>query len=239
MKLQQPPAPPGVFHFILIDFNKQPTAFQMTKENPSPNGSPLKLRNKPTKPAAGNTKRTTKATKTTKKKTTQPSAKAKRVERPFPRVELREAVKVPLALRHKNGGNPWLPDLVAAAVGYGKGTNSFYYLTAASRDFGLTEGTRDSDLISLTELGRRLAYPETPEQEAETRREAFRRIELFRNVLQYYDGKTNLDWIHRYTMSLPIFSVKIANTSESKKAFQLVGMKRRPSVQRPHLSHQP
>lgn len=114
-------------------------------------------------------------------------SRAKRVERPFPRVVLQESVKVPLAIRHKNGGNPWAPDQVAEAVGYGKGTNTFYYLTASSRDFGLTEGTRDSGEISLTDLGRRLAYAETPEQERETRIEAFLKIELFRKVLEYYD----------------------------------------------------
>ncbi len=114
--------------------------------------------------------------------------RAKRVERPFPRVELQEALKVPLAIRHKNGGNPWAPDQVAEATGYGKGTNSFYYLTAAARDFGLTEGTRDSSEISLTDLGRRLAFAETPEEEQATRREAFYRIDLFRDVLDYYKG---------------------------------------------------
>ena len=111
-------------------------------------------------------------------------------DRPYPRTTLEEAIKIPLAIRHKNGGNPWDPASVAVAVDYGKGTNNFFYLTAASRDFGLTVGTRDTAEISLTELGKRLAYAETPDEEKATRLEAFLNIELFKKVLEYYNGSS-------------------------------------------------
>lgn len=110
-------------------------------------------------------------------------------DRPYPRATLEEAVKIPLAIRHKNGGNPWDPASIATAVGYGKG-NPYFYLTAASRDFGLTVGTRDTAEISLTELGRRLAFAETPEEEKATRLEAFLNVELFKKVLEYYNGSS-------------------------------------------------
>jgi hypothetical protein len=131
-----------------------------------------------------------------KKKATVPKEKApakKRAsapDRPYPRTTLEEAIKIPLAIRHKNGGNPWDPGSVAVAVDYGKGTNNFFYLTAASRDFGLTVGTRDTAEISLTELGRRLAYAETPEEEKSTRLEAFLNVDLFKRVLEYYNGSS-------------------------------------------------
>jgi nucleoside 2-deoxyribosyltransferase len=160
----------------------------MVDENPqrkSAGATPSRNENRRKKPDHRKTENAKKLAKTGLK----PSKnRAKRVERPFPRVVLQEAIKVPLAIRHKNGGNPWPPDQVAEAVGYGKGTSSFYYLTASSRDFGLTEGTRDTPEIALTDLGRRLAYAETPEQEVETRQEAFLRIDLFREVLDYYKG---------------------------------------------------
>ena len=136
-----------------------------------------------------------KAAKKSTKKTAKKVAKngdekqrAKRIERPFPRVMLQEAIKVPLAIKDKNGGNPWTPDQVAKAVSFGPRASGFFYLTAAARDFGLTEGTRDSDEISLTDLGRRLVYAENPDQEAELRRQAFLKIDLFRQVLDYYKG---------------------------------------------------
>ena len=53
----------------------------------------------------------------------------------------------------KNGGNPWPPEDVAKAIGLSHRTTRFFYLTAAARDYGLTEGTRDAAQISLTPLG--------------------------------------------------------------------------------------
>src|SRR5438128_2417022 len=60
------------------------------------------------------------------------------VNRPYPRRTLEEALRVPKAIRENNGGNPWPPSEVAKALGVGGSTGSFYYLTAAARDFGLT-----------------------------------------------------------------------------------------------------
>jgi hypothetical protein len=114
--------------------------------------------------------------------------RAKRIERPFPRVPLQDAIKVPNAIKVKNGGNPWTPDQVADAVGYGAKANTFFYLTTASRDFGLTEGSRDSAEISLAPLGRQLVYAENAEREADLCRQAFLRIPVFQQVLDYYKG---------------------------------------------------
>ena len=122
------------------------------------------------------------------KKTGAKGTKGARIERPYPRETLEEAIKVPLAIRHKNGGNPWPPAEVAGALERGATTNAFFYVTTASRDYGLTSGTRDTAEISLTDLGRRLAYAETSDEEAATRREAFRSVQIFKDVLEYYKG---------------------------------------------------
>lgn len=114
--------------------------------------------------------------------------KRKRVERPYPRVTLEEAIAVPLAIRQKNGGNPWEPEHVAQAVNRSHKTNEFFYQSASSRDFGLTNGTRDTAQIELSDLGRRLAYAETQEEEHDTRLQAFLNVDIFKNVLEYYDG---------------------------------------------------
>ncbi|HEX5226464.1 MAG TPA: hypothetical protein VFW44_02085 [Bryobacteraceae bacterium] len=58
---------------------------------------------------------------------------------PFPRATLEQALKVPYALKQHNGGNPWETEEVRKAVGAGGG-NAWFYLTAASRDYGLTSG---------------------------------------------------------------------------------------------------
>jgi hypothetical protein len=85
--------------------------------------------------------------------------------RPYPRVTLEQAIKVPLAIKNNNGGNPWPPEDVAKAVGLSVKNTDFFYLAASSRDFGLTEGSRDSDLITLTESGRDVVYAPGQDEE--------------------------------------------------------------------------
>ena len=121
-------------------------------------------------------------------KTKKSSARSKRPPRPFPRETLETALKVPQAIKEKNGGNPWATSDVASAVGHGPRTTPFYYLTAASRDFGLTEGTRETAEISLTEKGRQVVYASSPDEELQAKREAFLSIEIFQKVLKHYQG---------------------------------------------------
>lgn len=112
---------------------------------------------------------------------------SKRITWSFPRVTLENALRVPTALKDKNAGNPWAPGEVAKAIGMGKST-TFYYITAGSRDYNLTEGTRDATKISLTALGKRVLYPRSPEEEIVAKREAFLSVDVFRKVLEYYKG---------------------------------------------------
>lgn len=108
--------------------------------------------------------------------------------RTFPRRTLEEALAVPTALKDKNGGNPWATDEVAKALQVAKTNNKFFYLTAASRDYGLTLGTRDAAEISLTDLGRKAVYPSSPDAEYAARLEGFLGIDVFQRVLQHFGG---------------------------------------------------
>jgi hypothetical protein len=111
-----------------------------------------------------------------------------RVERPYPRATLEDALQVAYALKDKNGGNPWSPDDLAAALGLAKSNNRFFYMSAAARECGLTTGSRDSDLIALTDLGRELAYAPSPQTEEAAKRRAFLTVDVFKRVLEYYKG---------------------------------------------------
>src|SRR5208337_719234 len=111
-----------------------------------------------------------------------------RVDRPYPRASLEDAIKIPFIIKEKNGGNAWTPDEVASALGMSKNTNPFFYLAAASRDLGFTEGGRDSAKIALTDLGRDLAYAPNKQTEEDIKRRAFHSIDIFRRVLEYYKG---------------------------------------------------
>lgn len=126
-------------------------------------------------------------TPTPAKATTTGRTRAASVPRSYPRRTLEEALRIPNALKDKNGGQAWAPDQVASAVGMGM-SGAYFYLTSASRDFGLTEGTRDATSISLTELGRKAVYPGAPQDRVDALLEAFFKIEIFKKVVEYYNG---------------------------------------------------
>jgi hypothetical protein len=105
----------------------------------------------------------------------------------FPKTTLEKALQIPFAIKDKNGGNPWEPEEIRQAVAVSQG-NSWYPQTAASRDYGLTSGTRDAPPISLTELGREIVYAPNPETELALKKQAFLNIDIFKRVLEYYKG---------------------------------------------------
>ncbi len=96
-------------------------------------------------------------------------------------------MKVASAIKTGNNGKPWPPDQVAKALGMGTGS-SFFYLTQAARDFGLTEGTREANNISLTALGRKAVFPNTPQDVEDAKLEAFQSVDKFRAVVEHYGG---------------------------------------------------
>jgi hypothetical protein len=106
----------------------------------------------------------------------------------FPRATLEQALKIPAVLKDLNGGNPWGSDDTRKAVGTVGGGNAWFYLTAASRDYGLTSGTRDTPLIQLEDLGRNIVYAPNPETELALKKQAFLRVDVFKKVLEYYKG---------------------------------------------------
>lgn len=114
--------------------------------------------------------------------------KRARVRWPFPRATLEEALKIPYAIKEHNGGNPWEPDEVRKAIGAGTGGNAYFYLTAASRDYGLTLGTSTAEKIALTDLGRDLVYAPNSDAEKALKVKAFLSVDIFKRVLEYYKG---------------------------------------------------
>lgn len=118
-----------------------------------------------------------------------PAAEKKtRTRWPFPRATLEEALKIPYAIKEHNGGNSWEPEEIRKAIGAGTGGNAYFYLTAASRDYGLTIGTTSAHKIELAELGREIAYAPNPEAERALKTRAFLTVDIFKSVLTYYKG---------------------------------------------------
>lgn len=110
------------------------------------------------------------------------------VKRTFPSHGLEQALRIAVAIKDFNYGNPWTPLDVASAMEMGL-SGSFFYLTQSSVQYGLTLGTRDSKKIELTELGRQILYPRSQQEERSSLLRAFRTVELFAKVYDYYQGK--------------------------------------------------
>lgn len=88
-------------------------------------------------------RKTAKRETATTKKQSKKKTVAKKSSRPYPIRTLEEALVIPQAIREKNNGHPWATENVSqAALGIKKTNNKFYYTAAASRDYGLTTGTR-------------------------------------------------------------------------------------------------
>lgn len=109
-------------------------------------------------------------------------------DRPFPRVTIEQALRVPTVIKDKNAGNPWDPEDVARAVGLGAKGNQFYYVTAGSRDHGFTLGTRDATKIELTALGKTAVYPSNRWEMKNALVRAFLQIDAYRKVFNHYKG---------------------------------------------------
>ncbi len=138
--------------------------------------------------AKKNAKKTVKK-KSTHKKATAPkkSLKVSKPSRNYPVITLEKCLIIAQKIKELNGGNPWAPREVSRAIKVGD-TSKFFYYCAASRDFGITVGSSNTVEISLTDLGRELVYAPDPETEMKKKLECFLKIEIFKNVLEYYKG---------------------------------------------------
>ena len=124
----------------------------------------------------------------TKKRTVKPIKK-------FPSHSIEEALKIPTLIKENNGGNPWATEQLAKALNMKKGGNNFYYLTASSRDYGFTNGTRETVNVELNDLGRKYVYAQSQEDLLEAVWSAFNNIEIFKKVYEYYKGNEPSDEI--------------------------------------------
>lgn len=115
-------------------------------------------------------------------------SRRERGRRLFPHNSLEEALKVPTAIKEKNGGEPFSPEEIAKYCSIGPKTPAFFYLTSSAQTYGLTQGTRNTDEIKLTDLGREIVYPESAEDQNKKKINAFFNVPLFKQVYDHYKG---------------------------------------------------
>ena len=155
---------------------------------------------------------------------TQVSSKKKKerataIPRPYPRRTLEDALRIPDAIKSNNGGQPWSPDQVARAVDMGM-SSTFFYLSSAARDYGLTEGTRDAAFISITDLGRRAVYPESSDIRYQALLDAFFSVDLFKQVVDYYHGSKLPEEPYRSNTLTTTFGLNSAIVEEFVEIFE-------------------
>jgi len=107
--------------------------------------------------------------------------------RNYPIVTVEKSLIIAQKLKEMNGGNPWTPTEVKTAINM-TDNNKFFYCSQASRDFGFTVGTAAAKEVALTEFGRSTVYAPDIQTEKRKKIEAFLKIEIFKDVLEYYKG---------------------------------------------------
>ena len=117
-------------------------------------------------------------------------AKRTRLNRPYPTQPLQDALPIAQKIQDANGGNPVETDMLAEAMGTSVKSSQFMQRLKSSAMYGLTIGAHTDEMIELTALGERLTAPGSPEEEAESRRQAALAPEVFRKFYAAYAGKT-------------------------------------------------
>lgn len=108
----------------------------------------------------------------------------------FPKNNLEETLKVAKSLEEKYEGNPVKAEDIVKPVGFHKVNDwRFQDLLKSSAQYGLTSGSGLSASVKLEQLGEDIVAPDSPQKRQNALLKAFRNVELFRVVENYYKGK--------------------------------------------------
>ena len=130
-----------------------------------------------------------KITKSKPRRRSEPASGSKGKIWTFPKYTLEEAVTLAQAIEEKNAGNPFPVKDLARAVGKQPDWR-FLDLVRAGNLYGLLSGTGATAKISLEKLGQDIVAPSSPSQRATALWEAFRHVEDFKQVEDFYGDKT-------------------------------------------------
>lgn len=108
----------------------------------------------------------------------------------FPKNTLEDAIKIARAIEEQNAGNPMRPEMLAKAVGYNSVADwRFLDLLRSASQYGIVTGSGKKSPVGLTDIGRDIVAPSSPSARPRGLREAFRTVEDFRKVEDFYQGK--------------------------------------------------
>lgn len=107
-------------------------------------------------------------------------------QKSYPRLSLKESIKLATAILENYAGKPTRPHNLAIAVGIASWSSNFKYLCGASSAYGLTEGSYNSEFISMTELGNKLLSPTIEGDDVKAKLEAALNPTIFNKFLNKY-----------------------------------------------------
>lgn len=108
----------------------------------------------------------------------------------FPKNTLEDSIKIARAIEEKNAGNPMKPDMLSKAVGYNSTSDwRFLDLLRSANQYGLVTGSGKISPVSLTEIGQDVVAPSSPSARPKALQRAFRSVDDFRKVEEFYRGK--------------------------------------------------
>jgi hypothetical protein len=108
----------------------------------------------------------------------------------FPKYPLEKAIEVAQSLEEKNAGKPLRSADLAPILGF-KRVEDWRYLDLlrAANQYGLVTGSGSAATIELTPLGQDIVAPSSPAQRQKALLAAFQKVEVFKNVAEFYSGK--------------------------------------------------
>ena len=112
----------------------------------------------------------------------------RRSKRPHPPILLATALQLAEVITQRNASRPMNRLLLAEAMGYSPSSSGFRDRITASAKYGLTEGNYNSETISLTPLGVTATRPRNEAERIEARRDAFRAIPLYGDLIKYFSN---------------------------------------------------
>jgi len=147
-------------------------------------------KNTPEEDVQQESKGRSKSTKPSKKKPTSKKVIATSAPWKFPKNSLEETLTVAKALEEKFAGNPTKAEDLVKAVGFNKVTDwRFLDLLKSGSLYGITSGTGTTATVRLEKLGEDILTPSSAQQRQKALLDAFRNVEDFLKVEEFYKGK--------------------------------------------------
>ena len=136
-----------------------------------------------------------------------------------PAWSLDQAIRIPRAIADEHAGRPTRPIDVAHAMNVQPSTGGFRTLCGAAIAYGLTDGGYNADIISITDLGKRIITRPIDDPDGLTaRREATLKPRVVREFLTKYDGSK----MPREDVALNVLAGLGVPADSTKRAFDLV-----------------